>query len=466
MQGEYRGDFTRDTFAQKKHFSRVLMQQGRVLLDADWNEQTSILLHYLQTLATDIIGPHGGPKEGSGFNLTATTPESADFNIGAGHYYVDGILCENLEKRNKDDSIIPITYKSQPYFPGDPTQDSANLTYLAYLDVWERHITYIEDNKEGDPGICEVALGGPDTCTRAQVVWQVKVADKWSDASAIVAFDEVKWRNLKGQRQPTNRGMLKAKAADAPKDNTNEPCTINPESSYRGAENQLYRVEIHKGGKAKGEAAFKWSRGNGSELFPVLKVAENNITLAHFGRDERSSLQPNDWVELVDDEITLRNQGGPLAQVKSIQHEEMSVEIVKWEVTEEVPLPTYRDDDYSSKHVVLRRWEGKRTVKENITDDATKEWIELEAGVQIQFQPAHGDAPGHEYRIGDYWLIPARVATGDIEWPRQDQPDPLPPHGVEHHYAPLAIVTVKDGKATVEATGDLRKPFSPLQLKV
>ena len=30
-----KGDFTRDTFDPAKHFSRVLMQQGRVTLDAD-----------------------------------------------------------------------------------------------------------------------------------------------------------------------------------------------------------------------------------------------------------------------------------------------------------------------------------------------------------------------------------------------------------------------------------------------
>ena len=46
-QGELRGDITRDTFDPSKHFSRVLMQQGRVQLDADWNEQISILVHYL-----------------------------------------------------------------------------------------------------------------------------------------------------------------------------------------------------------------------------------------------------------------------------------------------------------------------------------------------------------------------------------------------------------------------------------
>ena len=56
MQGEYRGDFTRDTFWRANHFCQVLMQQGRVQLDADWNEQSAILLHFLRSLARDVIG--------------------------------------------------------------------------------------------------------------------------------------------------------------------------------------------------------------------------------------------------------------------------------------------------------------------------------------------------------------------------------------------------------------------------
>ena len=57
-----KGDFSRNTFDPTKHFSRVLMQQGRVQLDADWNEQAAILLHYLRTLAADLIGPCAGPE--------------------------------------------------------------------------------------------------------------------------------------------------------------------------------------------------------------------------------------------------------------------------------------------------------------------------------------------------------------------------------------------------------------------
>lgn len=55
-----KADLSRDTFDQQNNFLRVLMQQGRVQVDADWNEQTSILLHFLQSIARDLIGPHGG----------------------------------------------------------------------------------------------------------------------------------------------------------------------------------------------------------------------------------------------------------------------------------------------------------------------------------------------------------------------------------------------------------------------
>jgi len=66
----------------KGDFNRVPMQQGRVQLDADWNEQAAILLHYSQALAADLIGPFGGPDPGCGFTLAA---KDTDFTIGTGH---------------------------------------------------------------------------------------------------------------------------------------------------------------------------------------------------------------------------------------------------------------------------------------------------------------------------------------------------------------------------------------------
>ena len=89
-----KGDFSRWTFDPTKHYSRVLSLQGRVFLDADFNEAQELQLHHLRTLTTDLLGPHAGP--GTGFAIVAATPASAtDFLISQGSYYVNGILCEN-----------------------------------------------------------------------------------------------------------------------------------------------------------------------------------------------------------------------------------------------------------------------------------------------------------------------------------------------------------------------------------
>ena len=90
-----KADLTRDTFHPIKHYARVVMQQGRVQLDADWNEQASILLRYLQALAADLIGPAGGPQDNYGFEVKQIPNSTTDFQIGFGRYYVDGLLVEN-----------------------------------------------------------------------------------------------------------------------------------------------------------------------------------------------------------------------------------------------------------------------------------------------------------------------------------------------------------------------------------
>jgi hypothetical protein len=459
-----KADLTRNTFDRRKQFSRVLMQQGRVQLDSDWNEQVAILLHYVQTLAADIIGPYGGPRDNLGFEIftdLASLPEEeqkrlgslddGDFVIGAGRYYVDGVLCEN-------DSYV--TYTGQPYirYPEPPEE----VRYLVYLDVWERHITAIED-----PDIREVALGGPDTATRAKVVWQVRVdsipdesEDKDGfDARFSLDSDSVRtfWREAWLQRwQPANRGMLKAKGREA-LDDDSDPCIISPEARYRGAENQLYRVEIHTGGEVgqdngsdealRREAAvndretsagptFKWSRDNGSVTFPIRDLNGSVVTLESLGRDDYLSLKVGDLVEIVDDDYVLQGRAEPLLRVEEIDASTMRVTL-----DGQPPSDVGR---YQARHPLLRRWDHGSSSYDTIPLQEDT-WLTLEDGIQIYFQPPpeQEDAPreGNVYRTGDYWLIPARTATGDVEWPGDvGEPEAQPPHGIDHHYAPLAII--------------------------
>jgi hypothetical protein len=93
-------------------------------------------------------------------------------------------------------------------------------------------------------------------------------------------------------------------------------------------------------------------------------------------------------------------------------------------------------------------------------------WLTLEDGVQIRFEPPRQGQPPNQYRTGDYWLIPARTATGDVEWPSETDaqgngvPLALPPDGVVHHYAPLGVLTV-DANGDVAETSLCTKRFDP-----
>ena len=479
-----KGDFTRDTYDVAKHFSRVLMQQGRVQLDADWNEQTAILLHYVRTLAADIIGPHAGPAKHSGFRIMTnpndlndlkdpmintlsderrktlqTALEAQDFAIGVGRYYVEGVLVENNQ-------VLLYSEQKGYSFSSDTKFDSLKSPYLIYLDVWERHITYVEDDH-----IREVALGGPDTCTRAQVVWQVRVLRRTDVAGQ---FGCTSLEGLLARTLP----QLRARARlDKP---PIELCVISPESRYRGAENQLYRVEVHQGGVATTgatSATFKWSRENGSVVFPIVSLTGTTVVVENLGRDACLSLKPGDWVEVCDDDIAMSEQAGPLAQVDTIDRDTLTITLkLPNGVTS---LPAYSATDAPSKYPLLRRWDhaGDRAVLGGAlaiseAANADQNWIDLEDGVQISF--AIGEAKASEYKAGDYWLIPARVATGDVEWPHEldsngvpkldssQNPIPAlqPPRGPVHYYAPL-FLTGGEGRGQAK---DCRCTINPTQV--
>jgi hypothetical protein len=433
-----KGDFSRVTFNPTKQYMRVLMQQGRVQLDADWNEQVDIFWHHWQNLIQDLIGPHGGPARALGFKIER---DDQNLTIGTGRYYVGGLLCENFAPLNMEINVE------------DPL--------LVYLHVWERHITYIEDGN-----IREVALGGPDTTTRSQVVWQVNALELTSDhqnelLSKLGITDggieklcgklKTDWQKVNDYWWPEPSVRLRAQTGKRAK--SIDPCIISPESRYRGAENQLYRVEIHTGGVA-GDATYKWSRDNGSRIFPIHMGSGNNVSLTTMGRDSDYNLNDGNLVEVVDDtyDLRLEQDARPVLKVAHVERVDMQVTLASLNGNGALPnLPTYVKNDY--RNPLLRRWDGYGTVEEGT-------WLALEDGVQIQFALTEEDGNARNYKRGDYWLIPARVATGDVEWPGpKGNPEFSPPHGIKHYYAPLAIIRAGDGGIQVD---DCRNQFPPI----
>jgi hypothetical protein len=447
-----KGDFTRDTFHSKKNFTGVLMQQGRVQLDADWNEQNDIVQRRIETETVDSMGGCGAPLHAAAFGaFTATAGLGAaeithltnlgilplppgDFLLSTGRYYAGGKLVEN-------DTITSLSH--QPHLPG-AVPITANGVYLAYLDVWEHHVTYLED-----ADMREVALGGPDTATRKQQLWQVKllpVANSTHCLSPLAAWDTL----VQG-----STGKLSARAQ--PEATSTDSCIVPASAGYRRLENQLYRVEIHKGGTltpGPNQASFKWSRDNGSVVFAIDEFMggqpTNRLRMQSLGRDNVLALRKGDWVEVLDSDEELSFTPGIIAQIDDIDQDDLVI-----------TLNTTVSGLDTARSPKVRRWDSPGELQARIPA-GNQGYIALENGVEIKYSAG-------TFATGDYWLIPARTilgtpaleGTGGIEWPTDvTTGDPLAqsPAGIAHTYCRLAVITLDASSLAIE---DCRRLFPP-----
>ncbi len=420
------GDFSRNSFDAAKQFTRVLHQQGRVLLDADWNEQSDIFLELLRMFIRDLTGPFGGTFDKNAFEVEI---DAGKLSVTPGRYYVDGMAVNHADPEWANGRTTVLVDERSPdgvitYTEMDVTD--LNRPFIVYLDVWEQGVTAAEDDH-----IREIALEGIDGAMRSRLMWRIGLTPH--------VPDPLDWKSLPGQWadwiaewQSPKRGMLAARARTTPaKDD--EPCITPPDARYRGVENQLYRVEIHDPGTAK-NATFKWSRDNGAIVFPVLELNGNTATVSGLRRDTRWGLTPEDRVELVDAANLALTGRGMMARVIAVEDDRVTLDAGG------EALPEYTERAATTARPLLRRWDHRPAQDQMTLKVAEGEtWIALEQGIQVQFAPAPKPPPVHQYRSGDYWLIPARTATGDVVW-SLDGNDPalIAPHGVRHAYIPLA----------------------------
>ena len=405
---------------------------------ANWALQSSgsgFALRGISVFAADpawIVGD-GSTVLRVGGAAPAVALPAVNVSIKPGRCYVDGVMCE-LEARS--------SYAQQP--DGGSLARLAPGAYVMYLDVWQRHLSALQA-----PAIREVALGGPDTATRAQTVVQVKALAlpaaspfDWNCASSLPDWDAL---------VHAPRPLLAARAE--PQLAAANLCEIAATAGYRRLENQLYRVEVHEGGA---NPSFKWSRENGSVGYAVLSVSVNaalqqtTVRVAARGRDDNLDVAAHDRLELIDDSSELGQRAGVLFEYANEGDDDLEL------VLNGLPGGTIGQDP--SRHPVLRRWDHRPTVAGTHTLPIVEgTWLELEDGVQVRFEP------GGSYRPGDYWQIPARTITADVEWPHDDDGDPIAraPAGVADAYCRLGIVEV-DGEGRVTVASDCREIFPPL----
>ncbi|MEB3294494.1 MAG: DUF6519 domain-containing protein, partial [Synechococcales bacterium] len=494
-----KGDFTRFTFNPRKRYTNVLMQQGRLQLDADWNEQMSIQAYLNQRQAQDMIGETAGtPATEDGFRIEATTTGTnpgtittsmagLDLVIRPGRFYVNGLLCElPIEDEIKTERISERTVRVDSTFLAGqplrsqqwleltadkllyqitnvdlaqrtltfdrnlptavanqflklrrittyttqvdyPTTFPSNGKFIVYLDVWQRHITAIED-----PELREVALNVPDTATRLQTIWQVKLLPI-SQSPVDNSLQELeKLREWQQLIQPRAIALAATTALQP------DRVGITPDlGEYLGTENRLYRVEIHDPGSL-GTATFKWSRDNGSIASAIASINGNVIKLKNTVQEAyklfKQSPDEQPWVEILTNEQELKNEPGILVRITATKPPNQLMFDASQVRGNKVP--TF--DSTSQITYKVRRWDQPQLAAIPTSAD----WINLEDGIKIQFK---GD---ETFQTGDYWLIPARVIDRSIKWERDDQgrSQPQAPQGIHHQYGFLAAVEYRNAQ--------------------
>jgi hypothetical protein len=465
-------DISRVTFDPWKDFSSVVMEQGRVQLDSDWNEWLAELTRRIRAGTLDTFGRAVYPATTpNGFLIT---PTAGSVTIGVGRMYVDGLLVENhglpapasggwIPPNVTAPSSLPdwdpaldelvgpnaLDYLQQPYFPGIATQAPFPTTggpFIVYLDVWQRCVTFIEY-----PDLIEKAVG-VDTTGRLQTVWQVRLLDV-SASGAVTCTTPDKdisaWEDL---IQPSAGRLTTGVVQSTP----TGPCCLAPNTGYTGMENQLYRVEIHQPGTSPSSpvATFKWSRNNASVATAVTGISQGGtvLTVQSTGRDNVLRFNANDWVEITDDWLELNGQHGELRQVVLVTDSANTIKLSAAVPAASFPVDANNLTD-PKRHTRLIKWDQSGKVYKS---DGTTVWTDLDASVSTGDIPVpppgtalileNGatvsfdlDPTTGSFHVADYWNFAARTVDGTIENLVE-----APPRGIHHDYARLAVLTLPD----------------------
>ena len=590
-------DCSRITFDHAKDYFGVVMEQGRVQLDSDWNEWLAEFSRRIQAGTLDLLGRAAYPMTTPhAFEINAQSDSTGNhLTIGAGRMYVDGLLAENhgilppvftvvgadglpnpdsygvkitsesapgqftltlyqvaasvstqvssplsgltlstvqvavstsplqsyIQIQNVagvgepaalsvnalymlapgdsgfevtipaesnlqwDPALaelsgapvipgvrrVPIDYTQQPYLPGATLPANSNGPFLAYLDVWQRTVSYIED-----PHLIEKAVG-VDTTGRLQAVWQVKLLPLVGLSNVGCATNIPDWNNLIA---PSAAWLTNGVVQSTP----SGPCCLTPNTGYTGMENQLYRVEIHRAGQPlpstvsapvatvpPGTATFKWSRDNSSVATAVSAIAPvtnslgnqaSQLTVQSLGRDHVLGFSPGDWIEIADDYLELNpTPSGPTGELHQIDTIDASARTISLVDTVSASFPLTGGLTDPRRHTRIKRWDQSGKV---YLSDGTTMYFDLEGSGGDIPVPAAGttlllengitvsfglNTVNGSFHTGDFWRFAARTADGSVESLTQ-----IPPSGIHHHYARLSIVTFNPATSS-----DCRAPW-------
>lgn len=440
-----KGDFS--SWSQddlKKNYRGVLHQQGKVLLDEDWNAQTRIGAHRDIVAAGDTIGEGVAAipvSEPESFLIESAEADGkeAKLQIHPGRAWVNGTLV--FLEGDPEAPDMPVERTAVPL--GEPWQSEPpdNIAVgdrdAVVLEVWYDTLSAYQET-----GFLEPALGGIDTTERIVVNTDFKLLRLEEGESCPAVAEKVK-------DDFSSKGTLTVSLEEG--DEGEEPCPVIEAGGYTGFEHYFYRVEIAGAVTDDGDPMFKWSRLNGSLTGRGTFVAGANpgegkvqITANLAAVSAYAIQKPDFYVEILEKD-----------DVSGL-----------WKVTrgQRAVLNGSNLDFYGdvmegagpvAEDVFFRLWDDIR----ELSDFAPK--APLDNGLELEFSSVAATS----YLPGDYWNFKARAGMMDETDPL---PENAPPNGVHYFRVPLAILNWSDDGAGITADydageiTDCRDLFRPL----
>jgi hypothetical protein len=458
------GDYARVSYDPGRKWRGLSAQQGRVTVEADWNEAAAIVRERDRKLTLDVVGPVGTPDQG--YAVTAipaaggppgSTP--GDLLIGPGTLYLGG---ERLDLDAPVDYALQpdwLDFSTDPLWQAPAVPAAPGTSYeVVYLLASEQEVSAVED-----PALADVALGGPDTMQRQRILQHfVRQPSPSGDIGGS-------WSAVVGSLQSAGLGfdaatMRAGSAASLLVSFTNPtvaPSLCQPvmTGGYLGAENQMIRVMVASA-DTSGVPTIVWGFDDASFLYRIQAATydpgsgNTTLTLATAPVDSYHIPVAGQAVEVLRDAAQLtatspvQLQGTDFiaspAGVVTLLTSSYDPDLRQLVVSGQLPA------DYLSgatPQLFLRVWQaeaaappGQPVPLVSVNQAGTA----ADTGIAVTLSSSTG-----AFHSGDFWRFALRPIEPAIVYPERYLAGPQPPDGPRTWTCPLAVLEWEAGSATV-----------------
>ena len=453
------GDRARVSYDPSRKWRGLTAQQGRVTVEADWNEAAEIAEERDRQLTLDVVGPVGSPDQGYAVTTVPATggpPGSTpgDVFIAPGTLYVGG---QRLDLDAQVDYAWQpdwLDYSTDPLWQAPAVPTTAGTSYeVVYLLASELEVSAVED-----PTLADVALGGPDTMQRQRIlqhfVRQPSQDGSWASVTDVFASTGLQF----------DAATMRASSAAALQVSftnsvvTPGPCQPATTGGYLGGENQLIRVMVTDADPS-GVPSIVWGFDDASFLYRINTTAfdpasgNTTLTLASAPVDSYHYPVAGQAVEVLRDAAQLTATSpvqlsgtdfiaSPAGIVTPVTSPYDSTQM-------QLAISGALPDDYLSAatpQLFLRVWQAQIPAPpgQPVSLIAVNQaGAAADTGVAVTLSSSTGF-----FHQGDFWRFALRPMQPSIVYPARYVTGAQPPDGPRTWACPLAALEWNGGSAT------------------